>query len=1449
MYSLLRSAIVSSLIMVFVVSIADAQQLTPYNNTPKPLVEGIPFSVVEINESTPEWAIKLYQPHPNIYEIQNLYDLWRQDYPEVVNGHTRNYKHFMHHLSEFDAIGPDGYIIKDYQKKYKEKLKSWQKEKLARADQSTGSIVPTSGISANTDWVSLGPFIKHKEGGDLVNRHANIYSIAQSESNPNILYSVSEAGGTVFKTTDKGANWSSPNDNYTFGGERPVAIDPTDPNIVWVASSDGIFKSIDGALSWTEVYSKTNSTTSAIIVHPTSPNIVLAGGIGRSQSNIVGQVVRTTNGGSSWTEVLSGKIYDIRFHPTDPDIVYALKEDSTTNQIDFYKSTDNGVNWTQMTNGWPNEASISTRAGRMTTSEAQPDLIYCFIGCNWTAANTNKVKVMKSTDAGASWTTVLDYDNDGGVNQGQGYFDWDIEASDNDPNIVFFGTQNRFLTTDGFATTNWAKVGSVLGHADVQEVLFIGNDLWVANDGGIIKFTDETFDTYEVLSNGINAVSFWYFDQGWHRDAQAGCHYHNGTSARQETYDLGQYLNYGGSEPSFAAIKHPNPDKAWSKGYGEVNGRSLPDGISDPVSRFNYNIVPNASVGSTTWKESEVEVYPLSYNTHFTGSGNTLWRSDDFGATWTSVRSFGGSNSKVTKIEISRANPDVMYVAVFDPSGYSLFKSTNLGQSFTQLTGPSALNSAEGVMISVDQEDENTLFMCGRYQSHHIWKSTNGGSSWTDIYSNIFVGHALRAIHAVPGTNGGVYVLSLTAAFYRNNTMGWQLLDVNMPVRPQLRDIKPYYKGGKIRVAGDGRGVWSADLFEPPSTVAQATVNTKDGSCARDTFYFDDFSIYQGNPSWSWSFPGATYVSATNVRNPKVMYPVGGPYTATMTITTSNGSFQSQIDITVGTECSPEEVPGFAVEGAATSDFTSVDGFDIADDSDITLMAWIKTNGIQDDYDGIIFGREASGSHWGLNFRGNNNNLGFHWPGTSYWQWNSGLHVEPNVWNHVALVKTQNVVTLYVNGMPASHNGTHGNADYKTATIRLGAASSYFWSRNFEGIMDEVAIYKKAMTTDEIREQMHLTKYPQNDPDLVHYYQWNNPSGIVMDRAGNRHAVLNGSAVRVQSTGPFAGGVSDRLAVTAGGTYNFLNTEVDLTFPQGAAAYPNGDLIVSRLTKANPDKPAGSPQVPDLGYWVIRNYGTNSTFDELTSIKFGGLTGILTPANQYEMYKRLSNDDGDTWGTVQDKADQSGSNFITFSTGNGITSFSQFTIVQGTALPIELLSFSAEAISDQNAVKLSWTTTREYNNSYFEIERSKDGIHFESIGSVPTKNGNSVELQKYTLMDFKPLRSINYYRLKQVDVDGQYSYSDIQQVMIRGLAETFVVAPNPYDQSTGQLNVLTSYEGDYKFSLFDPSGKAVVHQEARGDIQILLPKLAAGVYTYRIKTAHQIRFRKLVIVR
>ena len=125
---------------------------------------------------------------------------------------------------------------------------------------------------------------------------------------------------------------------------------------------------------------------------------------------------------------------------------------------------------------------------------------------------------------------------------------------------------------------------------------------------------------------------------------------------------------------------------------------------------------------------------------------------------------------------------------------------------------------------------------------------------------------------------------------------------------------------------------------------------------------------------------------------------------------------------------------------------------------------------------------------------------------------------------------------------------------------------------------------------------------------------------------------------------------------------------------------------------------------------------------------------------------------------------------------SGFTSFSPFGVTSTTGpVPLTLLSFSA--VNKPNSVALHWKTGNEINTASFDVERSENGIHFSSIGSRTAFN--SAGTHTYSLDDMNPLNGTSYYRLKQIDTDGSFVYSDIIAINRNAAEDRFAVAPNP----------------------------------------------------------------------
>jgi hypothetical protein len=167
--------------------------------------------------------------------------------------------------------------------------------------------------------------------------------------------------------------------------------------------------------------------------------------------------------------------------------------------------------------------------------------------------------------------------------------------------------------------------------------------------------------------------------------------------------------------------------------------------------------------------------------------------------------------------------------------------------------------------------------------------------------------------------------------------------------------------------------------------------------------------------------------------------------------------------------------------------------------------------------------------------------------------------------------------------------------------------------------------------------------------------------------------------------------------------------------------------------------------------------------------------------------------------------------------------------VQTPTLPISLLHFTAVAI-EQNLVRLHWSTASEWNNQGFNVERSADGQSWETLGFVAGQGSTNTE-NRYQYDDRTPLNGQNYYRLKQMDHDGQFEYTDIRVVDI--ITENkFVVYPSPTQGAVFYLGFSQPTSG--RLSLYDLQGRLVyqaVLAQAQTHFEINLPKgITSGQY-------------------
>ncbi|MBC7777040.1 MAG: T9SS type A sorting domain-containing protein [Phycisphaerae bacterium] len=1328
-------------------------------------------SVPFVTPDAPKWMQMLVEEHPNVFQIQKAYADYYENHAFEKNSYTQYFKHWMRWARPF--VQSDGFVkeptVKEMEEQEKAMLALRSKELQGRG---------------SSGWTFLGPKQTYDTDGlTEVTWQTNVYSIDISLSNPNILYAGGESGG-VWKTTDKGLHWQLLTVNVLHGSFGAVKIHPTDPNTVYAATSGKIIKTTDGGTTWATTYSESGLWVNDVAFKPDQPNIVLAA----SDQGLL----RTTNAGTNWTKLHTQQTWAVEFKPGDPLTVFVIRKSGTGS--DFRVSTDGGASFVNSNAGWWTPAAgMSVTGGMIAVCPSNPSKVYAYL-CGEGGNLGGYIGVFKSTNSGGTWSntnpnntvgqpyTIPDHTNlmdANGVDWfTQGFYDMAIIVNPSNDNQLIAGGCSWFKSLNGGQT--WTALGSYVGglswsHPDIQAIAALGNDLWITSDGGI-NYSTNFAQTIEARMNGISGSDMWGFDSGWNEDVLVGGRYHNGNMAWHESFPDGKFYRMGGAE---AATGYVNPGDARKTYHSDIGGYRLKGGFLDGVSYFPVGLFPHETYAY--YGNSEMAWDPRCWNIVYLGNENKIWKSTDGGTSYTALYAFPGTaDNTVFEIEVSRSNPDVIYCSQWDGTDDSMWKTTNGGQTWTKLTSLPLPNNNDRVKMALSGENENVLWVAVSYGSDgkKIYKTTNGGQTWTNLTTAVLNNITITNIMAQYGTDGGVYLGTSRGIFYRNNTLtDWQPYNQGLPLSAETNKLKPFYKNGKIRNGCWGFGVWEADLYEPSAVVVQPMASTLAANCARDTIYFDDYSVLNhSGASWEWSFsPAPVWSSATNIRNPKAVFGGTGTYNATLTV---NGQYSKSLSISIGDGCRADTIPGSAVNlnGNNSEDYVALAALNLNTNT-LTITAWIKPDGIQPEYSAIFM---HDGATAGFNFLPGNNHLGYHWPNGQWW-WDSGLTAPDGEWSHVAMVVEPTGVTLYVNGRGSKQSFTPDVVNFDSGS-RLGNYKG--WGGRFvKGSMDEVCIFNKSLTQNEIRELMHLTKAPEEFPNLISYYQFNEANGLVLDRVGVRHGSLVGPTVkREKSTAPVGKGVSKRLNIAPGHKrYTFDDTGLTLVFPL-TGTYPNGEVVVSRLS-VPPDTIPNVVHSKSTDYWILQNYGTNATFvapAEIWFLKIGAMPADL-PASACKLWKRGPVAHGPTWQNL-DAADvlKEGPNaLLGFTSNNQLKSAGQFWLE---------LPGLVEARKVPATLAAGFANGQNLNN--------QQGIPAAKAAGTVT--------------------------------------------------DDFCVFPNPVAES-GSLQLRSAVSGNCTFRLYDAKGNQVRVLKFEREAALSLAGLAAGAYGYRIENEGEMRFGQVVV--
>ncbi len=440
-------------------------------------------------------------------------------------------------------------------------------------------------------------------------------------------------------------------------------------------------------------------------------------------------------------------------------------------------------------------------------------------------------------------------------------------------------------------------------------------------------------------------------------------------------------------------------------------------------------------------------------------------------------------------------------------------------------------------------------------------------------------------------------------------------------------------------------------------------------------------------------------------------------------------------------------------------------------------------------------------------------------------------------------------------------NGWVGQTNVLLIGVRHDESNGFY--QHFNGKLDEFRIWNYRRSETEIRNDMHRFIDPSTS-GLILYYNFDQSSGsTILDRTSSSYTgTLNGMTNSNWTTSTAPIGVdgiqvrntSQTLVGQSGKTISTtISTGGDNDNYLGLYTYGDGDASIDYETF-----PDGITHRTNF-IWGLREFG-NCTADLV--FDYSGIVGASANESAFKLMKR--SDASSAWTDITSFASQNTDNH-TF-TLSGITDYSEFSIGDGGAnpLPVELSSFAAKAAD--NSVTLNWETATEVNNYGFEIERrvgspkssvgSQSQNTWEKIGFIQG-HGNSNSMKEYSFIDKTVLNGKYFYRLKQIDNDGGYSYSKEVEVKTEVIPTEFALFqnyPNPFNPAT-TINYQLPANSFVTLKVYDVLGrevKSLINERQDAGyykIEFGASSLSSGIYVYRIIADKFSSIKKCILVK
>ena len=709
---------------------------------------------------------------------------------------------------------------------------------LASAGVHAQSVDPSR--YSDMRWRAIGPL----RGGRTV-------GAAGVVQQPNVFY-IGVNNGGVWKTTDYGQTWTPIFDDQPTQSIGAVAVAPSDPNIIYVTSGeglqrpdlsvgDGIYKSTDAGRTWQHLGLRDARQIAAVIVDPKDPSRLFVAALGHPYGpNEERGVFRSNDGGLTWQKVLykdenTGAI-DLAFDPTNAQTVYAVLWAARQGPWEYdnaysgatsglFKSTDGGNTWQPLTRGLPTAADGLSRIG-IGIAPSDPKRIYA-----WVTARTSGL--YRSDDEGASWTQV----NTERRVWGRGDDFANVRVDPANPDIVYAANTSTYRSKDGGRT--FTAIKGAPGGDDYHTI-------WInpANPDIILIAADQGAT---VTVNGGQTWSTWY--------SQPTAQMFHVTADNRFPYWV-----YGGQQESGSAGVVSRSDygeitfREWHPVGVEEYGYAAPDPLhpgiifGGKVTRYDERTGDVQNVGPVVVRDgkdrfvrtapilfSPADPHVLFFATQF------LYKTINGGRSWTTISPdlsrpnagvppslgvYAGDAAKsehrgvIYAIGPSPLNVNVIWTGSDDGA---VHVTRDGGATWSDVTPKELTAWSKVTQIDASHVDPGTAYISvSRFRVDDVtplvFRTHDGGTTWTRITRGLADNAPVNVVREDPKVKGLLFA-GTERDVYVSFTDGddWLPLTLNLP-HTSVRDLIVH--GDDLVVATHGRGFWILDNMTPLREIA-----------------------------------------------------------------------------------------------------------------------------------------------------------------------------------------------------------------------------------------------------------------------------------------------------------------------------------------------------------------------------------------------------------------------------------------------------------------------------------------------------------------------------------------------------------------------------------------------------------------------------------------------------